>query len=56
VIAWLLSALGIVADCPPELSECENCREPHCDQKRFEACERRLVTTELCKHTPGNAL
>ena len=40
---------GIVADCPPELHECETCRELECTQGRFAACERRLIMTELSK-------
>jgi hypothetical protein len=32
---------GLVDDCPPELEVCENCRELHCDQRRWETCERR---------------
>jgi hypothetical protein len=30
----------VVDDCPAELAACQDCRDLHCSQAQWEACER----------------
>jgi hypothetical protein len=41
---WTRLRSGVVQDVPPNLEECETCREVDCTQERWLQCERRLAT------------
>jgi hypothetical protein len=40
---WTRLRAGMVEDVPPNLEECESCREVDCTQERWLGCERRLT-------------
>jgi hypothetical protein len=41
---WTRLRSGVVQDVPPNLEECETCREVDCTQERWLQCEKRLAT------------
>ena len=40
---WTRIRAGVVQDVPPNLEECESCREVNCTQERWLSCSRRLA-------------
>ena len=52
---WTRLRSGVVQDVPPNLEECETCREVDCTQERWLQCEKRLAAeaASLSANAPG---